>query len=72
VSEGKFRLDTVFLYYNAFTDLGEGVIDFAATHDALEEIGYDGHITIEIENQTKDPIAHAKENLDYWWEINGQ
>ncbi|KAA9400731.1 sugar phosphate isomerase/epimerase [Haloarcula sp. CBA1131] len=72
LSEGKFRLDTVFLYYNAFTDLGEGVIDFAATHDALEEIGYDGHITIEIENQTKDPIAHAKENLDYWWEITGQ
>lgn len=72
ISNGEFKLDTVFLYYDAFTDLGEGVIDFAAVHEALDEIGYDGHITIEVENQNKPPVIHAKENLDYWWSITGQ
>lgn len=69
LSEGQRHLDTVFLYYDAFVDLGDGVIDFAGIRDALEEAGYDGHITVEIENQTEDTLVHAKENVDYWRRI---
>lgn len=69
LSNGERHLDTVFLYYQAFTDLGEGVIDFAGVHEALEDVGYDGHITIEVEKQTEDTLIHAKENYDYWQRI---
>lgn len=69
LSNGERKLDTVFWYYNAFTDLGDGLIDFAGVHEALESVGYDGHITIEVENQTKETLVHAKENYDYWESI---
>jgi len=29
-------------------------------------VGFDGPITIEIENQTRDPLVHAKRNLDHF------
>ncbi|MBX0296875.1 sugar phosphate isomerase/epimerase family protein [Haloarcula nitratireducens] len=66
LSNGERRLDTVFWYYNAFTDLGKGVIDFEGVDEALDQIGYDGHITVEIENQTEDTRTHAEQNYDYW------
>ena len=66
LSNGQRHLDTVFLYYDSFTDLGDGVIDFHGLHEALEAAEYDGHITIEIENRTEHTLVHAKENLDYW------
>lgn len=71
LSRGERNLDTVFFYYNAFTDLGEGVIDFVGVHEALESIGYDGHITVEIENRTKGTLVHAKENYDFWLDVTG-
>lgn len=66
LSRGEFKLDTIFHYYNAFSDLGNGVIDFSGVRDALDESGYDGPITIEIEKQTKATLVHAKKNLDFW------
>lgn len=66
LSSGTFNLANVALFYYAFTDLGDGVIDFEGVADALSEIGYDGHVTIEIEKQTTDTLVHAKRNIDYW------
>jgi inosose dehydratase len=66
LSAGEFKLDTVFQYYDAFTDLGDGIIDFAGICDVLSDADYDGHVTIEIEKQMTDPLVHAKRNLDYW------
>ena len=66
LTAGNFKLDVVFLYYQAFTDLHDGVIDFDDVRGALDDAGYDGHYTVEIERQTTDPLVHAKRNLDYW------
>ena len=68
LTAGNFKLDVVFLYYQAFTDLHDGVIDFDGVRAALDDAGYDGHYTIEIERQTTDPLVHAKRNLDHWRE----
>jgi len=51
-------------YYQAFTDLGKGVIDFKAVLRELEKF-YDGWITVEIENQRMDRFGHANYNLNY-------
>lgn len=66
LTDGTFHLDNVINYFRSFTDLGDGTIDFEAVHGALEGVGFDGHCTIEIENQKRDRLVHAKENLDYW------
>lgn len=66
LSDADFHLDNVINYFRSFTDLGDGVIDFDAVYDALSEAGYDGHYTIEIENQTERSLVHAKQNYDYW------
>ncbi|NHN47858.1 sugar phosphate isomerase/epimerase [Halostella sp. JP-L12] len=66
LTDGDFHLDNVINYFRSFTDLGDGVIDFAAVRNALDDAGYDGHYTVEIENRTEKPLVHAKENLDYW------
>lgn len=71
LSEPGPHLDNIINYFRSFTDLGEGIIDFASTLDALDAAGYDGHYTIEIENQVKDPLVHAKRNVDYWRELTG-
>lgn len=69
LSSGTFNLANVALFYYAFTDLGEGVIDFEGVADALDEAGYDGHVTIEMEKQTTDTLVHAKQNVDFWTSI---
>lgn len=69
LSSESYHLDDVINYFRAFTDLGEGVIDFDAVSRALEDIGYTGHVTIEIENQTELLLVHAKQNFDYWQSI---
>ncbi|ELZ27973.1 xylose isomerase [Halogeometricum pallidum JCM 14848] len=69
LSEPGPHLDNVINYFRAFTDLGEGILDFAGVLDALSAVGYDGHHTIEIENRLKDPLVHAKRNRDYWREL---
>lgn len=68
LSTGEFHLDDVINYFRTFTDLGEGLIDFEAVVEALESVDYNGHFTVEIENQTERPLVHAKENFDYWHE----
>lgn len=65
------HLDNVINYFRTFTDLGEGILDFDEALDALDAVGYDGHYTIEIENQTKRPLVHAKQNMDFWRDIDG-
>jgi inosose dehydratase len=69
LSEGDFHLDNVINYFRSFTDLGKGLLDFAAVCEALDDVGYDGHYTIEIENQTEKPLVHAKENYDFWTDV---
>jgi inosose dehydratase len=66
LSNADFHLDNVINYFRSFTDLGAGILDFAAVEKALSAAGYDGHYTIEIENQTEKPLVHAKENYDVW------
>jgi len=66
LSEGEFHLDDVINYFRAFTDLGDGILAFDAVYDALCAAGFDGHCTIEIENETTDPLVHAKRNIDFW------
>jgi inosose dehydratase len=60
------HLDNVINYFRSFTDLGKGCIDFKGAYNALVNAGYDGHYTIEIENQVSKQLVHAKENIDYW------
>lgn len=69
LSEGAGHLDDVINYFRAFTDLGEGVLDFEAIHRALTDTDYEGHYTIEIENRSEPPLIHAKRNLDFWVDI---
>lgn len=69
LTAGNFHLDNVINYFRSFTDLGKGIIDFKKFYQTLEDQGYDGHYTIEIENRTERPLVHAKQNFDYWREI---
>jgi inosose dehydratase len=71
LSSGTFNLANVFLFYDAFTDLGHGRIDFHGVAEALDAVGYDGHLTIEMETQTEDTLVHAKQNFDYWVDVTG-
>lgn len=66
LSAADFHLDDVVNYFRTFTDLGRGILDFTAVAEALDGVGYDGNLTIEIENQTMRPLVHAKTNIDYW------
>jgi len=59
-------LDAVVDYFRAFTDLGEGVLDLPGCLAALDAAGYDGHYTVEIENERERPLVHAKQNIDTW------
>lgn len=63
------HLDNVINYFRTFTDLGNGVIDFESTLTALNSVDYDGHYSIEIENQIDKSLIHAKENIDYWQNV---
>jgi inosose dehydratase len=69
LSTGDFHLDNVINYFRTFTDLGDGLIDFEKVADTVDEVDYDGQVTVEIENRTERPLVHAKRNYDYWQEI---
>jgi sugar phosphate isomerase/epimerase len=43
---------------------GEGAIDFAATFQAIRQIGYDGWVTIELYPYVDDPDAAARTALE--------
>ncbi len=66
LSSGTFNLANVILFYYALSDLGDSVIDFEGVADVLSEIGYDSHVTIEMEKQTTDTLVHAKRTFDHW------
>lgn len=68
LSSGDLSLDSVVEYFRTFTDLGDGLIDFTSIPSVLEEMGYDGHLTIEIENRSARPLVHAKRNYEYYAE----
>lgn len=72
LSNADFHLDNVITYFRAFTDLGAGVLDFGAVDAALDDVGYGGHVTIEIENRTDLPLVHAKGNYDYYVDLAGR
>jgi len=59
LSTGDFHLDDVVNYFRTFTDLGDGLLDFEAVAERLDGVGYDGHVTIEVENETDRPLVHA-------------
>lgn len=65
LTAGKKDYDSIVNYIWAFTDLGKGVIDFDEVDETLDRVDYDGHCTIEIENQRDHPLVHAKENIDH-------
>ncbi len=44
---------------------GEGVIDFHSIFKAIEEIGYDGYITVELYPYQENPQGAAKAALEY-------
>lgn len=65
LTAGKVDFDSIINFIWAFRDLGDGVIDFETVERALEDVGYDGHQTIEIENRRELPLVHAKQNMDH-------
>jgi inosose dehydratase len=65
LTAGKVDYDSIVTYFGCFIDLGDGVIDFDAVDRALDRVGYDGHQTIEIENQRELPLVHAKRNIEH-------
>ncbi len=65
LTAGKVDYDSIMTYFGAFVDLGEGVIDFASVRDALADVGYDGHRTIEVDTVTETTLVHAKRNRDF-------
>ncbi len=44
---------------------GRGAMDFAEVFDALRGVGYDGWITVELYTEEADPVAAARESLEY-------
>jgi sugar phosphate isomerase/epimerase len=44
---------------------GKGSIDFRSVFDAMDDIGYRGFVTVELYPYQENPIAAAKEALDY-------
>ncbi|MBX0296174.1 sugar phosphate isomerase/epimerase family protein [Haloarcula nitratireducens] len=65
LTAGKVDFDSIINFIWAFRDLGEGELDFEAIDEALADVGYDGHQTIEIENRRERPLVHAKQNVDH-------
>ena len=66
LTRADFNLDHVIDYFRSFTDLGDGEVDFADVRDRLRTVGYDGPVTVEVENRHRKPLVHAKENYDYY------
>ncbi|MDG5761667.1 sugar phosphate isomerase/epimerase [Natronococcus sp. A-GB1] len=64
LSSGKVDYDSIMTYFGAFTDLGNGVLDFSRITRALDEINYDGHRTVEVDTVDGPTLVHAKRNLD--------
>lgn len=49
----------------AVVPAGEGVVDVAACLEELEKQGFDGHISIEHENDWNDNVPQVKANVDF-------
>lgn len=48
---------------------GRGAIDFCRVFDAIENIGYDGFVTVELYPYQENPIQAAKEAYNYLYKI---
>ncbi|MGI0049226.1 MAG: sugar phosphate isomerase/epimerase family protein, partial [Nitrososphaera sp.] len=44
---------------------GRGSIDFRPVFDAMDDIGYDGYVTVELYPYQENPVEAAKEAYDY-------
>ena len=44
---------------------GKGVVDVAACLDELKKQNFNGHISIEHENDWKDSVPQIKESIDF-------
>jgi inosose dehydratase len=54
-----------------FCELGLGTIDFAPIMAALEEVGYDGWLTVEIDKSTSTPYQSLRQCRDYLTQVLG-
>lgn len=72
LTAGKVDYDSIVTYFGSFTDLGAGVLDFETMLETLDRLGYDGHLTVEMENQRAEPLVHAKQNMDAVRELRSQ
>lgn len=55
----------------AFLPLGQGVIDFADVRAALEEVGYDGWLIVELDSYDGDPADAARMSKTYLDQLLG-
>src|SRR5919108_862455 len=54
-----------------FVELGEGIIDIPALFRVLEEAGYDGWVTLELDRSTRTPRISTEMNKRYMEEKLG-
>jgi inosose dehydratase len=69
LSAGKVDYDSIMTYFGAFTDLGEGALDFGEITAALDDVDYDGHQTIEVDTVEGPTRTHAQQNLEFLREV---
>ena len=60
-SAGKADYDSIMTYVGAFTDLGEGALDFEDITAALGDVGYDGHRPVEVDTVDGSTRTHAQQ-----------
>jgi len=63
LAEPHPSLDSVATVYRSFTDLGEGKIDLEAVAGAMSAVGYDGTVTVEVEDGCRSPAEHVRSNV---------
>ena len=70
-AENKSFLDGVRM--GAFTVPGDGVIDFKPIFDVLEEVGYEGYVLVEAEQDPAkaNPLEYAIKARKYIAEVSG-
>jgi len=58
-------------YWEHFVELGQGElgIDFPSFLTKLEQIGYDGWVTVELDSTTRTPLESAKISRQYLHEL---
>jgi sugar phosphate isomerase/epimerase len=57
--------DTRAKFFAQTLPFGEGIVDFRAALQALEDIGYDGYLVVELHPAPDDPVRIAREAKEY-------